>query len=282
MVELTPSSYLRKLHLSGRMTSCFIYKKRDYSTDKLGGFSMGRVEGKVAIVTGGASGMGASHVKKLIAEGAKVVFTDVSLEKGKALQAELGDNALFIEHDVTEENRWKEVIGEAEKAFGYVSILVNNAGVNYSESIEVFPVEAYRRVVDVNQMAVFLGMKAVVPSMKKAKSGSIINISSIGGLRGRKESIAYSASKFAVTGMTKVAALELGQYQIRANSIHPSLVNTEMFSEQSGGGAVAADRPLNRVLTKEEVSNLVLYLASDESSYTTGAECVIDGGLTAR
>lgn len=245
-------------------------------------FQMGRVEGKVAIITGGASGMGASHVRKLVAEGAKVVFTDTSVEQGKALQAELGNDALFLDHDVTDANHWEEVIQEAEDTFGPVNILINNAGINYSAPMEEFPEDAYRRVVDVNQTAVFLGMKAVIPSMKKANSGSIINISSIGGIRGRKASIAYGASKFAVTGMTKVAALELGQYQIRVNSIHPSLVNTGMFQEQDGGGLVATDRPLNRVLTKEEVSNLVLYLASDESSYTTGAECVIDGGLTAR
>ncbi|MBR3118967.1 MULTISPECIES: glucose 1-dehydrogenase [Oceanobacillus] len=243
---------------------------------------MGRVSGKVAIVTGGASGMGASHVRKLMTEGAKVVFTDVATGEGKALQAELGEGVLFLQHDVTDAARWEQVVAKTEKTFGPVNILVNNAGINYSEHLENFPEEAYRKVIDVNQTAVFLGMKAVVPSMKKAKHGSIINISSIGGLRGRTAGIAYGASKFAVTGMTKVAALELGQYQIRVNSIHPSLVNTGMFSEQAGGDAVATDRPLNRVLTKEEVSNLVLYLASDESSYTTGAECVIDGGLTAR
>ncbi|GGP15302.1 glucose 1-dehydrogenase [Oceanobacillus neutriphilus] len=243
---------------------------------------MGRLDGKVAIITGGASGMGASHVKKLASEGAKVVFTDVLAREGQALQAELGRNTLFLQQDVTDADRWDEIIKEAETAFGAVNVLVNNAGLNYSEYLENFPEDAYRQVIEVNQTAVFLGMKAVIPSMKKAESGSIINISSIGGLRGRIAGIAYGASKFAVTGMTKVAALELGQYQIRVNSIHPSLVNTGMFSEQAGGSNVATDRPLKRVLTKEEVSNLVLHLASDESSYTTGAECVIDGGLTAR
>jgi len=243
---------------------------------------MGRVDGKTAIITGGANGMGASHARKLAAEGANVVIADISKEQGNQLQEELGNHALFLEHDVTDLEKWDEVIQKTENAFGPVNILVNNAGVSYNEQLEKFPEEEYRRVVEVNQIAVFLGMKAVVPSMKKGKNGSIINISSIGGIRGRKDNIAYSASKFAVTGMTKSAALELGQYQIRVNSIHPSLVNTGMFSEQDGGNNVASDRPLNRVLTKEEVSNLVLHLASDESSYTTGAECVIDGGLTAR
>ncbi|WP_411844160.1 glucose 1-dehydrogenase [Salinicoccus sp. HZC-1] len=243
---------------------------------------MGRVEGKVVIVTGGTGGMGESHVKKLIHEGAKVVFTDLDKEAGKALQEKMGERSLFIQQDVTDSDSWNKVIAEAEHHFGPVGVLVNNAGINYSAAIEVFPEEEYDRVIEVNQKAIFLGMRAVVSSMKKAGGGSIINISSIGGIRGRLESIAYSASKFAVTGMTKVAALELGKYQIRANSIHPSLVNTGMFSESSGGNAVASDRPLGRVLTKEEVSNLVLHLASDESSYTTGAECVIDGGLTAR
>lgn len=243
---------------------------------------MGRVDGKVAIVTGGTGGMGASHVNRLVSEGAQVVFTDLDEASGKVLQNKIGPNSLFIRQDVTDSESWNKVITEAEKHFGPVNILVNNAGINYSAEIEDFSEDEYDRVIEVNQKSIFLGMKTVLPSMKKSGSGSIINISSIGGIRGRMESIAYSASKFAVTGMTKVAALELGKYQIRANSIHPSLVNTGMFSESTGGNAVASDRPLGRVLTKEEVSNLVLYLASDESSYTTGAEHVIDGGLTAR
>lgn len=243
---------------------------------------MGRVDGKVAIVTGGTGGMGVSHVNRLVSEGAQVVFTDLDEASGKVLQNKIGPNSLFIRQDVTDSESWNKVITEAEKHFGPVNILVNNAGINYSAEIEDFSEDEYDRVIEVNQKSIFLGMKTVLPSMKKSGSGSIINISSIGGIRGRMESIAYSASKFAVTGMTKVAALELGKYQIRANSIHPSLVNTGMFSESTGGNAVASDRPLGRVLTKEEVSNLVLYLASDESSYTTGAEHVIDGGLTAR
>lgn len=243
---------------------------------------MGRIDGKVAIVTGGTGGMGTSHVRRLVSGGAQVVFTDLDEIAGEELQNEIGHQSLFIKQDVTDSESWNKVITEAEKHFGAVNVLVNNAGINFSDEIETFPETEYDRVVEVNQKAVFLGMRAVVPSMKKAGGGSIINISSIGGIRGRLESVAYSASKFAVTGMTKVAALELGKYQIRANSIHPSLVNTGMFSENGGGNAVASNRPLGRVLTKEEVSNLVLYLASDESSYTTGAEHVIDGGLTAR
>ncbi|WP_017548686.1 glucose 1-dehydrogenase [Salinicoccus carnicancri] len=243
---------------------------------------MGRVNGKVVIVTGGTGGMGASHVKKFVSEGAQVVFTDLDEGAGRVLQDEMGPQSLFIKQDVTDSESWNKVIVETEKNLGPVNVLVNNAGVNYSEETEAFPEDEYDRVIEVNQKAVFLGMKAVIPSMKKAASGSIINISSIGGIRGRMESVAYSASKFAVTGMTKVGALELGKYGIRVNSVHPSLVNTGLFSESTGGKAVASDRPLGRVLTKEEVSALVLYLASDESSYTTGAEHVIDGGLTAR
>lgn len=248
---------------------------------------MGRVTGKVALITGGADGMGASHVQKLLKEGAKVAFTDYNKEAGQALVSELAqtfgdEKVLFIQQDVSDVASWPAVIAEVEDAFGPINVLVNNAGTNHSDSIEDFPVEAYERVIAVNQTAVFLAMKAVIPSMKKAGQGSIINISSIGGIRGRLQSIAYSASKFAVTGMTKVAALELGQYNIRANSIHPSLVNTNMFHEEPGSATVATDRPLGRVLTKDEVSNLVLFLASDESSYMTGSENVIDGGLTAR
>lgn len=248
---------------------------------------MGSVDGKVALITGGANGMGASHVHKLLEEGAKVAFTDFNEKAGNALlvdlQAEFSEGqVLFIPQDVADPASWLKVVEKVEETFGPIDILVNNAGVNHSDNIEDFPVDAYERVIAVNQTAVFLAMKAVIPSMKKAGQGSIINISSIGGIRGRLQSVAYSASKFAVTGMTKVAALELGQYNIRANSIHPSLVNTDMFHEDPNSASTASDRPLGRVLTKDEVSNLVLFLASDESSYMTGSENVIDGGLTAR
>ena len=163
---------------------------------------MGRLSGKVAIITGGTGGMGEAHSRKFVSEGAKVVITDIDEEKGQALKQELGENALFIKHDVSSEADWHEVIEKTEKEFGFVSILVNNAAVTNKDSIEELTEAQYRKVIDINQVSVFLGMKSVLPSMKNAKGGSIINISSLSGLAGSRNHIAYDASKFAVTGMT--------------------------------------------------------------------------------
>lgn len=246
---------------------------------------MARLDGKVAIITGGARGMGASHVRRFVSEGAKVIFTDILVEEGQALAKELGQNALFLKHDVTNATDWDSIVAEAEVKFGPVDILVNNAGIAPNKPIEDTTEEEYRKVIDVNQLSVFLGMKAVFTSMKKAKTGSIVNVSSLAGLIAGRNQIAYVASKFAVRGMTKAAALEFGEYGVRVNSIHPGIIETPMTMNEETVAMLAEiskSIPLGRTAKPEEVTNLVLYLASDESSYSTGAEFVIDGGLLAQ
>lgn len=246
---------------------------------------MGRLDGKVAIITGGSRGMGSGHVRRFVNEGAKVVFTDILVEEGEALAKELGENAKFIKQDVTSAEAWNKVVAETEKTFGPVDILVNNAGMSINKPIVEMTEDEYKKVIDINQVSVFLGMKAVYPSMKKVNSGSIINISSLGGLVARESLIAYSASKFAVRGMSKVAAVEFGADGIRVNSVHPGIIETPMIAQDEAAKAVVESAinsiPLKRSAKPEEVTDLVLYLASDESSYSTGAEFVIDGGLFA-
>lgn len=244
---------------------------------------MGRLNGKVAIITGGARGMGASHVRMFVNEGAKVVFTDILGQEGQALANELGENVKFIKHDVTKAAEWETVVTETENTFGPVNVLVNNAGISLNKSIEEITEEEYRRIIDINQISVFLGMKAVIPSMKKSEASSIINVSSINGLVGG--AIGYTDSKFAVRGMTKAAALNLAHYGIRVNSVHPGVIETPMIMQEDSKDAIqefAKFIPNRRIAKPEEVSNLVLYLASDESSYSTGSEFIVDGGLTAQ
>lgn len=243
---------------------------------------MTRLMDKVAIVTGGARGMGESHVRRFVEEGAKVVFTDINEEVGEKLSSELGDNALFVKHDVTDEAGWQEVVEKTEAAFGPVNVLVNNAGISMSKSIFDMSVEDYKKIIDINQVSVFLGIKAVLPSMQKAEGGSIVNISSMNGIVGG--AVGYTDSKFAVRGLTKAAALQVGHLGIRVNSVHPGVIETPMVTE---GDAVeqikefAKHIPMRRMAQSEEVTNMVLFLASNESSYSTGSEFIIDGGLTA-
>lgn len=244
---------------------------------------MARLAEKVAIITGAAQGMGASHAKKFIEEGAKVVLTDLNEEKGQALAEELGENALFVKHNVTSAQDWETVVAEAEKAFGPVNILVNNAGITMAKSILQTTEEEYRRILDINQVSVFLGMKAIIPSMQKTTGGSIVNISSMNGLVAG--AIGYTDTKFAVRGMTKAAAMECANYGIRVNSVHPGVIATPMVVQEDTKAAVeefAKHIPLKRVAQPEEVSNMVLFLASDDSSYSTGSEFIIDGGMTAQ
>lgn len=243
---------------------------------------MARLEGKVAIITGAAQGMGAAHARRFVSEGAKVVITDLNEEKGATLASELGENALFIKQNVTNADEWQAVVAKAEEAFGPVSVLVNNAGITMAKSILQTTEEEYRRIVDINQVSVFLGMKTVIPSMQKAGGGSIVNISSINGIVGG--AVGYTDTKFAVRGITKAAAMECSHYGIRVNSVHPGVIATPMVVQEDTKAAVeefAKHIPLKRVAQPEEVTNIVLYLASDESSYSTGAEFIVDGGITA-
>lgn len=244
---------------------------------------MVRLQDKVIIITGAAQGMGETHARLCLEQGAKIVLTDINSEKGEALAAELGNNALFIKHDVTNEADWSEVIKQTKAKFSQIDVLVNNAGITTHKSILDTSVEDYRRILEINQVSVFLGMKAVIPTMKAAKQGSIINISSINGLVGG--AIGYTDSKFAVRGMTKAAALECAPHGIRVNSIHPSVIATPMITQGDTKDAVdafAKTIPMRRVAEAEEISGMVLFLASDDSSYSTGSEFVADGGLTAQ
>ncbi|TQR20532.1 glucose 1-dehydrogenase [Psychrobacillus vulpis] len=244
---------------------------------------MSRLSGKVAIITGAAQGMGAAHAKLFVGHGAKVVLTDLNEEKGNALATELGENALFVKQNVASEEDWATVIAKAEDAFGPVNVLVNNAGITMNKNILDITVEEYRRIVDINQVSAFLGMKTVAASMMKAGGGSIVNISSMNGLVAG--AVGYTDTKFAVRGMTKAAAINLAPMGIRVNSVHPGVIATPMVVQEDTKAAVeefSKHIPLKRVAQPEEVSNMVLFLASDESSYSTGSEFVIDGGLTAQ
>jgi 3alpha(or 20beta)-hydroxysteroid dehydrogenase len=247
---------------------------------------MGRLSGKVAIITGAAQGMGEAHAKAFVAEGAKVILTDINEAGGSALARGLGNDALFIAQDVTSEAGWTAVVAEGEGRFGTVNVLVNNAGVlgKIAETTD-FSLEDYQSVCAVNQVGVYLGMRAVLPSMIKAGGGSIVNISSIAGLVAiyGAPNLAYVASKFAVRGMTKQIAVEYGLRNIRCNSIHPGYIKTPMMAAATDeeGGEATKMIPLGRLADCSEVSNLAIFLASDESSYITGTEHVIDGGMTA-
>jgi len=237
-----------------------------------------RLAGQVAIVTGGARGIGASCVRRLTALGAEVISADILDDpdlEGLTTAGRLAKQPGYLRLDVTSEADWQAAIREAESRFGFVSILVNNAGCHGKGPIETMTEEDYRRVIDVNQVGTFLGIKAVIPSMRKRGRGSIINVSSVAGLAGVAGRCAYVASKFAIRGMTKVAALELGQYGIRVNSVHPGLIATPMTADMEEPDWL----PLKRMGQPADVAEMVSYLASDESSYCTGSEFVIDGGF---
>ena len=242
---------------------------------------MNRLKDKVAIITGGAAGMGESHVRLFVEEGAKVVFTDINAEAGQKIAEELGENTHFVQHDVVNEEGWEKVVTETEEKFGPVDVLVNNAGVSTVLSVENSSLEDYMKIVNINQVSVFLGTKYVIPSMKKAGKGSIVNISSINGLSGG--AVGYTDTKFAVRGMTKAAARELAQYNIRVNSVHPGVTNTPMVQNSEAFDQIQAMVgmiPMKRMAEPSEISQLVLFLASDDSSYSTGSEFISDGGIT--
>lgn len=247
---------------------------------------MGRLSGKIAIITGASQGMGTAHARAFIAEGARVVLTDINAVAGLALAESLGSNALFIQHDVTSAADWARVVAAGEQRFGRINVLVNNAGIigPVAKAIDISAAD-FAHVCAVNMTGVFLGMQAVLPSMLALGGGSIVNISSTSGLIANvgTPNLAYAGSKFAVRGMTKQVAVEYGEYKIRANSVHPGYVKTPMMvaaTDEDGGGA-ASSIPLRRFAEADEISPLVVFLASDESSFVTGMEHIIDGGMTA-
>lgn len=248
---------------------------------------MSRLANKVAVITGAAQGMGAAHARRFVEEGAKVILTDINEKLGVALGKELGANALFVSHDVTSPASWAEVIRQGEAKFGVINVLVNNAGIiGDIAKTESITEENYMHVIAVNQHSVLYGIKAVIPSMLKAGGGSIINVSSIAGMIAcyGSPNIAYVASKFAVRGMTKFVATEYGKYNIRVNSVHPGFIKTPMMvaATDEGGGEATAMIPLRRMAEPDEVSQLVAFLASDQSSFITAEEHVIDGGMIAQ
>lgn len=247
---------------------------------------MARLKGKIAIITGASQGMGTAHARAFVAEGAKVILTDLNDDAGEALARELGDAAIFVTHDVGDAAGWAGVVAAGEARFGPINVLINNAGIIGPVAKTADLAEAdFLKVCAVNQLGVFLGMQAVLPSMVAQGGGSIVNISSISGMVAivGTPNLAYAGSKFAVRGMTKQVALEYGAQGIRANSVHPGYVKTPMMvaaTDEDGGGAAAAI-PLGRFAESDEISPLVVFLASDESSFITGMEHVIDGGMTA-
>ncbi|MEU7476726.1 glucose 1-dehydrogenase [Lentzea sp. NPDC042327] len=241
-----------------------------------------RLSGKVALITGAARGQGAAAASRFVAEGASVLLTDVLDEPGKELAASLG--APYFHLDVSSEDDWAAAVSAAGE-LGEISVLVNNAGVLHFSPLADTTLADYQRVVSINQVGTFLGMRAVVPSMKRAGGGSIVNVSSVEGLAGMPMLTAYTASKFAIRGMTKVAALELGEHGIRVNSVHPGAIDTPMVSTALGReidvSPIGRRLALRRIGQPEDVANVVLFLASDESAYCTGGEFAVDGGATA-
>ncbi len=239
---------------------------------------MARLNGKIALVSGGARGMGASHVRSIIAEGGKVVIGDLLHDEGTALADELGDAAVFTHLDVTSAADWKTAVDLAVSTFGGLNVLVNNAGIVNFGALGDYTQDQWNLIISINATGPFLGITAAKDALVASAPSSIVNISSIAGLEGTAGLHGYVASKFAVRGLTKSVALELGARNVRANSVHPGVIKTPMTADLELGNLIGA---LRRAGEPQEVSNLVVYLASDESSYQTGAEFIIDGGQTA-
>ena len=245
---------------------------------------MGELDGKVAIITGAARGQGAAAARLFKAHGARVVIGDVLDDTGQALADELG--ATYRHLDVSAEQDWQAVVDDAVATFGGVDVLVNNAGILRFAALPDMPLDDYLRIVHVNQVGTFLGMKTVAKPMAATGAGSIVNVSSVEGLAGMPYLTAYTATKFAIRGMTKVAALELGPSGIRVNSVHPGMIETDMVRDAAGGhevdlSPVAKRIALRRMGQPDDIAEVVLFLASDRSRYVTGAELAADGGATA-
>ena len=243
---------------------------------------MTSLSGLTAIVTGAAGAMGEQEARMLAERGANVVLTDVRQEEGTAIANDIGDAAIFVQHDVSSESGWNTVIETALSTFGSVNVLVNNAAISKAVKLIDTDVDTFDLVYRVNQLGVFLGMKLVVEPMKAAGGGSIINISSVAGLQGTSTIFAYSASKWAVRGMTQSAALELARYKIRVNSVFPGVIDTPMNDANPPGmnEVLVKTTPLRRMGQASEVAEAVVFLASPQASFATGAGLAIDGGMS--
>ena len=243
----------------------------------MAGAAGGRFAGRVVLISGGAGGMGQSHARRFAAEGARVVIGDIDHAAGAALAEELKGAAIFAQLDVTNEESWAEAVDAAERAFGPVSILIHNAGIVDAAPIDRMEAAIFRRIMDVNHTGAFLGLRAVVPSMRKVTNGTIVNISSVTGFAAVPGLSAYACSKHALVGLTKAAALDLAADNIRVNCVHPGIIDTPMLGDVD---SIKPQRqPIRRIGTPDEVSNVVLFLASEEASFCTGSSFVVDGGF---
>jgi len=241
---------------------------------------MNRLDNKIAVVTGGAHGQGAAEAELFIAAGAQVVITDVDIEGGEATAQRLGASCQFMAHDVASEEAWVRVVGDVVDRYRRIDVLVNNAGIFRVLGLEETPLAVWDELVAINQTGVFLGMRTVAPVMKEQRSGAIVNISSIAGLVASAQAHAYSATKWAIRGMSKSAAVELGPSGIRVNSVHPGFIDTQMLDEFGSLRETLADKvPLGRMADATEVARLVLFLASDDAAYCSGHEFVVDGAV---
>lgn len=241
---------------------------------------MARLDGKTAFITGAANGMGRAQALLFAASGAKVIVADIA-DEGAAVAAEIGKDALYIAHDVTAEDSWLDAIAKAENAFGPVDILVNNAGAFVHAAIAEGTVGEFDRVTRVNQLGVLLGMKCAAPSMQKAGGGAIVNIASLAAFRPAPNQAIYSASKWAVRGLSRVAAVELARLGIRVNSVYPGPVDTKLFAlnPPEFKSMLAELTPLKRLAHPDDIAKAVRFLASEDAAFVTGAELVVDGGL---
>ena len=241
-----------------------------------------RLDGRVVIITGAARGQGEAEARLLAAHGAKVILTDILAEQGAAVAADIGGSARFVEHDVASEEDWARVVDTAMSTFGAVNVLVNNAAISRPLKLEDTDMATYQHIIAVNQVGVFLGMRAVLEPMKRAGGGSIINVASVAGLQGTSTLFAYTASKWAVRGMSKSAALELARYNIRVNVINPGVIDTPINHDNPArmNQVLVQTTPMRRMGEPSEIAEAVLFVASDAASFATGADFTIDGGMS--